>query len=72
MKRVIQFLQHKEIAHTFNEYFGSIVESIDLHIWTKCSYNIPRSYTSDHDVDNILIKFVNHPSIKTIKQNFNY
>ena len=24
--------KNKEIAHTFNEYFGSIVESLDLHI----------------------------------------
>ena len=63
--------KNKEIANTFNEYFGSIVESLDLHIWTEGSSNVPRSYTSDNGIDNILIKFVNHPSIKTIKQNFN-
>ena len=60
--------KNKEIANTFNEYFGSIVESLDLQVWS----NVPPSYTSDDDIDNILIKFVNHPSIKTIKQNFNY
>ena len=29
--------KNKEIANTFNEYFGSIVESLDLHIWTEGS-----------------------------------
>ena len=62
--------KNKEIANTFNEYFGSIVESLDLHVWTESSCNVPPSYTSDNDIDNILIKFANHPSIKTIKQNF--
>ena len=63
--------KNKEITNTFNEYFGLIVESLDLHIWTESSSNVPPSYTSDDDIDNNLIKFVNHPSIKTIKQNFN-
>ena len=63
--------KNKEIANTCNEYFGSIAESLDLHIWTESSFNVPPSYTSDDDIDNILIRFVNHPSIKTIKQNFN-
>ena len=63
--------KNKEIVNTFNEYFGTIVESLDLHIWTNSSSNVPSSYTSDDDKDNTLINFVNHPSIKTIKQNFN-
>ena len=32
---------------------------------------VPPSHTSDDGIDNILIKIVNHPSIKTIKQKFN-
>ena len=63
--------KNKVIANTFNEYFGSIVESPDLHIWTEGFSNVPPSYTSDDGIDNILINFVNHPSIKTIKQSFN-
>ena len=63
--------KNKEIANTCNEYFESIAESLDLHIWTESSFNVPPSYTSDDDIDKILIRFVNHPSIKTIKQNFN-
>ena len=27
--------KNKKIANTFNEYFGSIVESLDVHIWTE-------------------------------------
>ena len=60
--------KNKEIANKFNEYFGSIVEALDLHVWTKSSCNVPPSYTSDDDIDSILIKFANHPSIKTIKK----
>ena len=63
--------KNKEIANTFNEYFGSIAESLDLHIWTEGYFNVPPSYTGDNGINNILIKFVYHPSIKTIKQNFN-
>ena len=63
--------ENKEIAIKFNEYFGSIVESLDLHIWTEGSSNVPTLYTSDDVIDIILIKFVNHHSIKTIKRNFN-
>ena len=38
---------------------------------TEGYFNVPPSYTGDNGINNILIKFVNHPSIKTIKQNFN-
>ena len=31
--------ENKEIAYIFNEYFGSIVVSLDLHIWAKVSAN---------------------------------
>ena len=64
-------MKNKEIANTFNEYFGSIVESLDLHIWTEGSSNVPPSYTNDGAIDNLLIKFFDHPTIKKIKQNFN-
>ena len=43
---------------------------LDLHIWTEGSSNVLPSYLSDDGIDNILIKFVYYPSIKTIKKNF--
>ena len=36
-------LKTKEIANIFNEKFGSIVQSLDLHIWTQGSSNVPPS-----------------------------
>ena len=54
--------KNEEITNTFNGYFGSIVEQLDLHIWTESSSNILLLYASDGGI--------NHPSIKTIKQNF--
>ena len=63
--------KNKEIANTFNEYFGSIVESLGLDMRTEGATNVLPSCTGDDSIDNILIKFVNHPSIKTIKHNFN-
>ena len=44
---------NKEIADTFNEYFGSIVESLYVHMRTEDSSNVPPSYTSDDGIDNI-------------------
>ena len=51
-------LKNKESPNTFNEYLKPIVESLDLHILTEGSSNVLPSYTSDDDIDNILIKFV--------------
>ena len=59
--------KNKEIANTFSEYFRSMVELLDLHIWAEGSSNAPLSYTNDDGIGNILIKFVNHRSIKPIK-----
>ena len=41
MKSVIYLLKNKYIANSFNEYFGSIVESLDLHTWTEGSKALP-------------------------------
>ena len=47
------------------------MKSPDLRIWTEGSSNVTPPYTSDDGINNILIKFVDHPSVKTIKQSFN-
>ena len=39
-EKVDIIFKNQEIANTFNEYFGSIVESLDIHIWTEGSSNI--------------------------------
>ena len=60
--------KNKEIANTFNEYFESTVETLDLHTWTKGSSKVRLSYTNDDGIYNILIKFVNRPSIQVTKE----
>ena len=62
-----KIFKNKEIVNTFNEYFVSIKYFKSFEGYS----NVPPSYTSDDGIDIILTKFVNHPSIKTIKQNFN-
>ena len=55
---IFKNFENKESPNTFNEYFKPIAESLDLHILTEGSSNVLPSYTSDDDIDNILIKFV--------------
>ena len=64
--------KNKEIANTFNKYFGSIIESLNLHIWTETSSDVPPSYTSDNGLEKILIKLVNHLSIKKYQIKLKY
>ena len=58
----------KDIADTSNEFFGSTVESLGLYMWTKGSKAFP-GYARDVSIDNNLMKCVNYPSIRKIKQN---
>ena len=37
--------KNKDTTNTFNEYFGSIVETLDLHLWSERSTALP-VYTS--------------------------
>ena len=43
--------KNKKISNKFNEYYKSIVESLDLHIWTEGSTNVSPSYTSDDGIE---------------------
>ena len=62
--------KNKDIAATFNEYLGITTESLDLHIWTERSNAFPGCII-DNSKDNNLMKWVNHPSIRTIEQKLN-
>ena len=59
-------LKDRDVADTFNEYFGSIVESLDLYKWER------EISDSNHNYLDIIIhiKYDKHPSIQMIKQNF--
>ena len=60
------YLKEKDVAHTFNEYFGTIVQSFDLYKWPE----IKQSSGNDNVIVNIINKYKHHPSITKIKQNF--
>ena len=56
-------LNNDEIAKEFNQYFGHITDSVNL-------YEFPdvRVCEGLDDIDNIVYKFRNHPSIVKIKE----
>ena len=57
-------LKNKEIANTFNDHFGSIVNNLGLDHWDDHSL----SPTIDFDrINNIIKEYKNHPSIKNIR-----
>ena len=61
-------LKNKEIANTFNDHFGSIVDNLGLDHWDDHSLSPTKG---DDRIDNIIKRYKNHPSIKNIKAKFN-
>ena len=61
-------LKHKEIANTFNDHFGSIVNNLGLDHWDDNSLSPAKS--SDR-IDNTIEWYKNHPSIRNIKAKLN-
>ena len=59
------FLKSEEVAKEFNQYFGHIADSLDL-------YEFPdvRVCEGRDEIDNIIYKFRNHPSIIKIKERY--
>ena len=62
-------LKNKEIADTFNNYFGSIVDNLNLQHRNK-SWDMTSLGIRSKDLNYIIKKYRNHPSIKIIKENF--
>ena len=60
-------LKNKEIANTFNDHFGSVVDNLGLGHWDD-HYLSPTK--GDDRIDNIK-RCKNQPSIKNIKAKFN-
>ena len=57
-------LKNGEVAKEINQYFGHTIDSLDL-------YGSPYEkvfYEGLGDIDNIVCKFRNHPSIKKVKE----
>ena len=59
-------LKSKEIANTFNDYFGSIV---NLEHWDEDS-NSYSVINHRNNVKDIIKTYINHPSIKNVKKKY--
>ena len=57
-------LKNKEIAKTFNDYLGAIVDNIDLHHWEDKTSS---SINTSHKINDIIKNYEKHPSICNIK-----
>ena len=58
-------LKNEEVGKVFNQFFGHITDSLDL-------YEFPDEKVCEglDDIDNIVYKFRNHPSIVKIKEQY--
>ena len=60
----------KDTANTFSEYFGSILESLDLYKWESEITDLGLNDSNQDNLDITIRKYEKHPSIQMIKQNF--
>ena len=63
-------LKDKDIADTFDEFFGSVVESLDLHKWESEISDLDLNDSNQNYLDITTRKNEKYPSIQMIKQNF--
>ena len=56
-----------EIANIMNQHFTTVVESLNLSI--PCEFLTEGPTLCDVSIENILLKYSNHPSIKLITEN---
>ena len=63
-------LKDEDAADTFNKYFGSIVESLDLYKWESEISDLGLNDSNQDYLDITICKCEKHPSIQIIKQNF--
>ena len=62
-------LKNKTIANTFNDYFGSLVENLNLEHWDEYS-NSHLFINHRNNVNDIIKKYMNCPSMKNIKKKY--
>ena len=63
-------LKGKDVADTFNEFFGFIVESLGLYKWESEISDLGLNDSNQDYLDITIRKYEKHPSIQMIKQNF--
>ena len=57
-------LKDKDVADTFNEYFGSIFELLDLYKWKGEISNLGLIDSNEDYLDIIMSKYGKHPGIR--------
>ena len=57
-------LKDKDVADTFNEYFGSIFELLDLYKWKGEISNLGLIDSNEDYLDSIMSKNGKHPGIR--------
>ena len=62
-------LKNKEIANIINDCFDSIVENLNLEHWEENS-NSYSGINQRNKINDIIKKYINHPSIKNIKKKY--
>ena len=60
MDRIVS--ENHKIAKTFNTYFESVTDSLNLFEW------IGESINSNNKIEQIITKYSKHPSLLKIKQ----
>ena len=63
-------MKDKDIADTFNEYFESIVESLDLYKWESEISDFGLNDSNQDCLDITVRKYEKHPSIQILNLNF--
>ena len=56
-------LKDKDIADTFNEYFGSIVESLDLYKWESEITDLGLNDSNQDYLGITIRKYEKHPQV---------
>ena len=59
-------LKDKDVADIFNEYFASIVESLDLYQWESEISDVGLNYSNQDYLDIITCKYEKHANIQMI------
>ena len=62
-------MKDKDVGDVFNEYFGTIVESLDLYKWESEISDFSLNDSNQDYLDIAIRNYEKHPSIQMVKQN---
>ena len=59
------------LADTFNDFFEHAVDNLGIKEY-QCDHNIETDSVTNDPIDNAILKYKNHPSIKLINENVSF